>query len=163
MTAPQRRLLLFVAYLGLAALSNWMAFFLRFDEVIPASQWELFASMLPLLLAIRALTFYPFRLYDGLWRYTSLWDIRDLALSIALSSLVFAGMVRLGFGIRAYPSSIFVIDAVLLLCLQAGLRAFPPTAAGAWMEGDGPKGGPDRRRGHLRGGRGLPPQDPLPG
>ncbi|MBS0157319.1 MAG: polysaccharide biosynthesis protein [Nitrospira sp.] len=125
MTAPQRRLLLFAAYLGLAALSNWMAFLLRFDEVIPASQWELFASMLPLLLAIRALAFYPFRLYDSLWRYTSLWDIRDLALSIGLSSLVFAGVVRLGLGMRAYPSSVFVIDALLLLSLQAGLRALP--------------------------------------
>lgn len=125
MTAAQRRLLLFAAYLGLAALSNWMAFLLRFDEVIPASQWELFASMLPLLLAIRALAFYPFRLYDSLWRYTSLWDIRDLALSIGLSSMIFAGVVRLGLGIRSYPSSIFVIDALLLLFLQAGLRALP--------------------------------------
>jgi FlaA1/EpsC-like NDP-sugar epimerase len=102
-----------------------MAFLLRFDEVIPASQWELFSSMLPLLLAIRALAFYPFRLYDSLWRYTSLWDIRDLALSIGLSSLAFAGIVRLGLGMGSYPSSIFVIDALLLLCLQAGLRAFP--------------------------------------
>lgn len=125
LTAAQRRILLFAAYLALAALSNWMAFLLRFDEVIPASQWELFASMLPLLLAIRALAFYPFRLYDGLWRYTSLWDIRDLALSIGLSSLVFAGVVRLVLGLRAYPSSVFVIDALLLVSLQAGLRALP--------------------------------------
>lgn len=125
LTAAQRRLLLFVAYLGLAALTNWTAFLLRFDEVIPASQWELFVSMLPLLLGIRALAFYPFRLYDSLWRYTSLWDIRDLTLSIGLSSLAFAGTVRLGLGMQAYPSSIFVIDALLLLCCQAGLRAFP--------------------------------------
>lgn len=125
LTAIQRRLLLFVAHLGLAALSNWLAFLLRFDEDIPAQQWELFASLLPLLLTIRALTFYPFRLYDGLWRYTSLWDVRDLALSIGASSLLFAGVIRLGLGIRAYPSSIFVIDALLLLCLLSGLRAFP--------------------------------------
>lgn len=124
-TAAQRRLLLFVAYLCLAALSNWMAFLLRFDEVIPASQWDLFAAMLPLLLLIRGLAFYPFRLYDGLWRYTSLWDIRDLALSITLSTLVFVGVVRFGLGLRAYPSSIFVIDALLLFCFQTGLRAIP--------------------------------------
>jgi len=125
LTAIQRRALLFVAYLGLAALSNWLAFFLRFDDDIPALQWELFASMLPLLLVIRALAFYPFRLYDGLWRYTSLLDVRDLALSIALSSLVFVGVVRLGLELWAYPSSIFVIDALLLFCLQTGLRAIP--------------------------------------
>ncbi|MGC3974393.1 MAG: nucleoside-diphosphate sugar epimerase/dehydratase [Nitrospira sp.] len=125
LTAAQRRILLFFAYLGLAALSNWMAFLLRFDEAIPASQWELLSSMLPLLLAVRALAFYPFRLYDSLWRYTSFWDIRDLALSIGLSSLVFAGIVRLGLGVWSYPSSIFIIDALLLLCLQTGVRAFP--------------------------------------
>ncbi len=135
LTAVQRRLLLFVAHLGLAALSNWLAFLLRFDEDIPAQQWELFASTLPLLLTIRALTFYPFRLYDGLWRYTSLWDVRDLALSIGASSLVFAGVVRLGLGMRGYPSSIFVIDALLLLCLFGGLRAFPRLLRGiGWME-----------------------------
>lgn len=135
LTVAQRRFLLFVAHLGLAAFSNWLAFLLRFDEDIPAQQWELFASMLPLLLTIRALTFYPFRLYDGLWRYTSLWDVRDLALSIGASSLIFAGVVRLGLGIRAYPSSIFVIDALLLLCLFAGLRAFPRLLREpGWME-----------------------------
>ena len=79
----------------------------------------------PLLLVIRALTFYPFRLYDGLWRYTSLWDVRDLALSIAMSTLAFAAIVRFGIGVRAYPSSIFVIDALLLLCLLTGLRVAP--------------------------------------
>ncbi len=121
----QRRFFLFAAHVGLAAASNWLAFLLRFDEDIPSQQWELFASMLPLLLTLRALTFYPFRLYDGLWRYTSLWDVRDLALSIAASTLVFAGVVRNGMGVWSYPSSVFVIDALLLLCLLTGLRLVP--------------------------------------
>lgn len=123
--AGRQRLLLLVAHVGLAALSNWLAFLLRFDGAIPLREWELFASLLPLLLTIRALTFYPFRLYDDLWRYTSLWDLRNLTLSIATSSLAYAGVIRLGLGVRAYPSSIFVIDALLLLCLLAGLRLFP--------------------------------------
>ena len=121
----QRRWVLFFAHLGLAALSNWLAFLLRFDEDIPSQQWDLFAAMLPLLLTIRALTFYPFRLYDGLWRYTSLRDVRDLALSIAVSTLLFAGVVRFGMGVWSYPSSVFVIDALLLLCLSTGLRMLP--------------------------------------
>jgi FlaA1/EpsC-like NDP-sugar epimerase len=124
-TVAHRRLLFFVAHLSLAALSNWLAFLLRFDEEIPFQQWELFSTMLPLLLVVRALVFYPFRLYDGLWRYTSLWDVRDLVLSIAMSSLAFAGVVRFGLGVRSYPSSVFVIDALLLLCLLTGLRVLP--------------------------------------
>jgi FlaA1/EpsC-like NDP-sugar epimerase len=124
-SAVQRRLLLFVGHLGLAALSNWVAFLLRFDGNIPAQEWDLLVAMLPLLLTIRAFTFYPFRLYDGIWRYTGLWDLRNLALSIAVSSLAFAGVVRFGLGTRAYPSSIFVIDALLLWCLLAGLRVLP--------------------------------------
>ena len=124
-TVGQRRWVMFFAHLGLAALSNWLAFLLRFDETIPAHEWDLFTTMLPLLLTIRALTFYPFRLYDGLWRYTSLRDVRDLALSIAVSTLAFAGVVRFGLGVRAYPSSIFAIDALLLFCLLTGLRVAP--------------------------------------
>lgn len=124
-SAVPRRTLLFAGHLGLAAFSNWAAFLLRFDGNIPSDEWDLLAALLPLLLTIRALTFYPFRLYDGIWRYTGLWDLRNLALSIAASSLAFAGVVRLGLGIRAYPSSIFVIDALLLWCLLAGLRVLP--------------------------------------
>jgi FlaA1/EpsC-like NDP-sugar epimerase len=124
-TVAQRRLLLFAAHLALAALSNWLAFLLRFDEDIPSQQWDLFASLLPLLLLVRAFAFYPFRLYDGLWRYTSLWDVRDLALSIGTSTLLFAGLVRFGMGIWSYLSSVFVIDALLLLCLLTGLRVLP--------------------------------------
>ncbi|MBA2487577.1 MAG: polysaccharide biosynthesis protein [Nitrospira sp.] len=120
-----RRLLLFVGHLGLAALSNWLAFLLRFDENIPSQQWDLFAAMLPLLLTVRALTFYPFRLFDSLWRYTSLRDVRDLALSIAVSTILFAGAVRFGMGLWSYPSSVFVIDALLLFCLLTGLRTAP--------------------------------------
>lgn len=125
LTVGQRRWVLFFVHLGLAALSNRLAFLLRFDEDIPSQQWDLFAAMLPLLLTIRALTFYPFRLYDGLWRYTSLRDVRDLALSIAVSTLLFAGVVRFGMGAWSYPSSVFVIDALLLLCLSTGLRMLP--------------------------------------
>nr|MBA3754234.1 polysaccharide biosynthesis protein [Nitrospira sp.] len=120
-----RRLLLFVGHLWLAALSNWLAFLLRFDENIPSQQWDLFAAMLPLLLTVRALTFYPFRLFDSLWRYTSLRDVRDLALSIAVSTILFAGAVRFGMGLWSYPSSVFVIDALLLFCLLTGLRTAP--------------------------------------
>lgn len=81
----QRRLLLLLPHVVVAALSNWLAFLLRFDGNIPAQEWDLFAAMLPLLLAMRALTLYPFRFYDGIWWYTSLWDLRNLALSIAVS------------------------------------------------------------------------------
>jgi len=121
----QRRVVLFGGHVALAALSNWLAFLLRFDEDIPSQQWDLFAAMLPLLLVIRAFTFYLFRLYDGLWRYTSLWDVRDLALSIGTSTILFAGTIRYGMGLWSYPSSVFVIDALLLLCLVTGLRLAP--------------------------------------
>lgn len=138
LSAGQRRLLFFAGHVGLAALSNWLAFLLRFDGNIPAQEWDLFVAMLPLLLTIRALTFYPFRLYDGIWRYTSLWDLRNLALSIAVSSLSFAGVVRFGLDMRAYPSSIVVIDALLLLCLLAGLRVLPRLLREArWLGTDG--------------------------
>lgn len=125
LTVGQRRWVLFFAHLGLAALSNWLAFLLRFDEDIPSQQWGLFAAMLPLLLLIRTGSFYIFRLFDNLWRYTSLWDLRDLAVSIAVSTAIFAGLVRSGLGNPSYPSSVFVIDALLLLCLMTSLRLGP--------------------------------------
>ncbi|MBS0170426.1 MAG: polysaccharide biosynthesis protein [Nitrospira sp.] len=138
-TIVRQRWTLFFAHLALAALSNWVAFLLRFDEDIPAGQWELYAALLPLLLGIRSLTFYSFRLYDGLWRYTSLWDVRDLAMSIGVSTLLFAGTVRWGMGLWSYPSSVFVIDALVLLCLSTGLRLAPRLFHGSRWRGAGLK------------------------
>lgn len=117
-----RRLIVVAVHLGLIALSNYLAFLLRFDGVIPPPQEPLFVRMLPWLVLTRALTFIPFRLYEGLWRYTSLWDLRNIIAAVTTSTALFYGVVRYGFGEVAYSRSIFFIDSIVLVCFMIGVR-----------------------------------------
>jgi FlaA1/EpsC-like NDP-sugar epimerase len=109
-------------HLWMIAASNYAAFWLRFDGDIPAAETTLFLQALPSLMIIRGLTFYKFRLFQGLWRYTSLWDLRNILIGVGTSSAVFYFVVHWIMGQIAYPRSVFLIDAMLLVCLMGGVR-----------------------------------------
>jgi len=117
-----RRVFSLVAQLALVVASNRIAFALRFDGAAPAWAIDVFWHTLPWLVAIRALTFFPFKLYEGLWRYTSLYDLQALVGGVVASSLLFVGFIHSGFGPASYPRSVYVIDPIILTLLLGGLR-----------------------------------------
>lgn len=116
------RQIVIVVQLVLMALSNWFAFALRFDGAVPDWAMAAFWSGLPWLIAIRTAVFVPFRLYEGLWRYTSIYDLRALSAGIAVSSGLFFAAVQLGAAPASYPRSVFIVDALILLLLLGGVR-----------------------------------------
>lgn len=107
--------------LGFVLLSNYLAFWLRFDGEIPAEYVAVFKHALPAVILTRALFFIPFRLYEGLWRYTSLWDLRNIAAAILSSTTFIYFITRLQSGLH-YPRSIYAIDTLLLLFFITGIR-----------------------------------------
>jgi len=116
------RPLAIVLQMALVVLSNWVAFLLRFDGDLPPLARVAFWQMLPWLVAIRALTFIPFRLYEGLWRYTSIYDLRAIAGGVCASSLIFVALTQTPLGPPFYPRSVFVVDALLVALLLGGVR-----------------------------------------
>ena len=114
-----RRLPIVALHLLLIVLAGYIAFCLRFDTWRPREE---FVEMLPALVLIRALVFLPFRLYQGLWRYTSLEDLRNIVAAVLLSTLVFAVYVYGYQGMAAYPRSVLFIDAMVLIFLMGGVR-----------------------------------------
>lgn len=117
-----RRLLAIAAHLAFVILANCLAFWLRFDGAIPKSEMGLFLQTLPWLVIIRGLMFLPFRLYEGLWRYTGVWDLKNIILGVASSTAVFVALVRGVMGSTIYPRSVFAIDAILLILFLGGIR-----------------------------------------
>lgn len=118
-----RRPLVVVAHLLLAAASNFAAYLLRFDFAIPPEHVRSFLAALPLLLTLRGVTFYLFRLYEGLWRYVSLSDLERIVGAVLLGSTVFGVLVRFVVGIDPYPRSVIVTDSLVLICLLGGVRS----------------------------------------
>ena len=121
----RRRPFIVLFHLGLAALSSYVAIWLRFDGVIPVENWAPWLRALPWLLLLRALTFARFGLYRGLWRYTDIWDLRNIVSAVAFSSLALYLLVHRAFGLTSYPRAVFMIDAGVLVLLMSGVRTLP--------------------------------------
>ena len=116
-----RRTISVVLHTGLTVLANGAAFWLRFDGAVPDHFATLGLRLLPWLILVRLLAFMPFRLFEGLWKYTSLWDLRNILLGVSSSSIAFY-IIAVSIGEIPYPRSIYIIDAVLLVCFMTGVR-----------------------------------------
>lgn len=102
--------------------SNYLSFWLRFDGKIPAENLAVFFQILPWLILVRGITFAPFHLYEGLWRYTGIWDLRNIILGVSSSSVLFYLTVYGVFQLHGYPRSVFFIDSLILVCSMGGVR-----------------------------------------
>lgn len=117
-----RRFLIVGFQIVLIALANYLAFWIRFDGMIPAQERALFVELVPWLVVLRALMFVPLRLYQGLWRYTGIWDLRNVIIGVMSSTTVFYLVVHWVLGLRNYPLSVFIIDSLLLIFAMGGSR-----------------------------------------
>lgn len=117
-----RRAIVVIIHLLLVAFANYAALWLRFDGAIPSDNWSPWLKALPWVIAIRALIFVPFRLYEGLWRYTSIWDLRNIVFAVTLSSTVAYVFTHGIWQVSGYPRSVYIIDGLLLVTLLGGVR-----------------------------------------
>ncbi|MDA8086894.1 MAG: nucleoside-diphosphate sugar epimerase/dehydratase [Nitrospiraceae bacterium] len=138
-SVKNRRVAVTLLHLMVAALANYLAFLLRFDLNIPSAYQGQFFSYLPCLLSIRLALCIQAGLYKGLWRYFGVNDLKKIIRSVTFGSVLFALLVRYLPGGAGYPLSIYILDWVLLIMLESGvrlvIRAFKGTSAG------GEKGG----------------------
>ena len=117
-----RRPLVVAFHLGLIALSAYVSLLVRFDGDVPDVYWYAWVQALPLLMIMRGASFGFLRLYQGLWRYTGIWDLRDIVVAVASSSVCFYLVAHWGFGWTSYPRSVVLIVSVFLIVLTSGVR-----------------------------------------
>jgi len=122
--SPYRRYVVISAQILIAMAANYLAFLIRFEGNIPAYHFGLFLRYLPLLILIRIVFLFAFKLDKGLWQYASVKDLTDISVTVSLGSGLFFFIVRAAFGDLGYPQSIYFIDWLLNVFLLGGVRLF---------------------------------------
>jgi FlaA1/EpsC-like NDP-sugar epimerase len=99
------------------------SFLLRFDFTLGEYPYpRLFVLSLPFNVAIFLIASAIFNLYQGIWRYVSIDDLKDIVKTSALASLVFMGVVHLSGMFIGYPRSIYLMNFVLFIIFNGGTR-----------------------------------------
>jgi FlaA1/EpsC-like NDP-sugar epimerase len=106
--------LLFLAY--------FFSYLIRFEGVIPPDQIVNFKNSIWFIIPFKIFIFVLFRLYKGMWRYTSIRDLINLIKATFLSSSAIILIILYVNRFQGYPRSVFVIDAFLTLFFIGGIR-----------------------------------------
>jgi FlaA1/EpsC-like NDP-sugar epimerase len=122
MTRRQRRALVVASHLVAIAVANYLAFQLRFDGAVPPPDAALFRQFVIWVIAIRGVGFALLRLYEGLWRYTSVYDLRRILIGVGASTVALYVLVYGVYGAGSYPRSVFIVDSLLLTFFMGGGR-----------------------------------------
>ncbi|MFH1148742.1 MAG: nucleoside-diphosphate sugar epimerase/dehydratase [Pseudomonadota bacterium] len=106
----------------LLGLSYVLAYALRFEfQVPPAFASVLKRSIIPIVMC-KLLFFCGFKLYRGMWRYTSIADLLNIVKAVFSSTMFIIVVILMFHRFEGYPRSVFLIDAVFTLIFVSGAR-----------------------------------------
>lgn len=102
----------------------FLALFIRFDGQVYDMYTQSLFSYLPLVVGVRLITFYAFKLYHRLWRYASIHELMVIIGAVTTSSIIL--MVYMHIENWPFPRSIHFISWLLIIlcigCNRLGIR-----------------------------------------
>lgn len=115
-----RSLFVLVSQIGLIFCSLVCAWLLRYEFRMrdPRLLW----AVAPILIMVRLAVMPFFNLMHGWWRQTGIDDAADVMKAILTGSLGFFLIVRYGWGLKAFPLSVYVLEALITFMLLTGIR-----------------------------------------
>jgi FlaA1/EpsC-like NDP-sugar epimerase len=107
----------------LLVFAHILAYFIRYEGhmIIPYKQ---IIFVLPVLLVVKLPIFYVLGLYRGMWRYTSINDLINIAKATILSSFVLVLIILYATHFSNFSRAVFVMDGVftfLFVCMHRGI------------------------------------------
>ena len=106
----------------LVALSLYFSHLLRFDFSIPFWAMDKLLWMLPYILCIKLFFFFFFDLYRGMWRYTSLSDLKNIIKAVTASTVVIIVFILYMNRFQNISRAVFLMDWCITIILITGLR-----------------------------------------
>ncbi|MCA1787517.1 MAG: hypothetical protein LC657_16210 [Desulfobacteraceae bacterium] len=106
----------------LFCLAFLLAYLIRFEFVLKQNMVEQILALLPMVLGIKAVSFFAMQLYKGMFRYAGLVDLWRLVKAVGVSSLVLITAMIMLNRFEGYSRTVFVVDGALTLLLAGGFR-----------------------------------------
>ncbi|MBN2374198.1 polysaccharide biosynthesis protein [bacterium] len=116
-------LLIILADLTLFTISYAGSYLLRFDLKVPHTEYLTFKRTLIPIILLKLYVFHCFKLYRGMWRYTSLKEIERIIKASFVSSALIILFILITTRFQGYPRSVFLMDAMFTILLIGGFRA----------------------------------------
>ncbi|MEZ5653639.1 MAG: nucleoside-diphosphate sugar epimerase/dehydratase [Burkholderiaceae bacterium] len=98
------------------------SFTLAWSYAVPAEAITAMLAALIVIVPVYASTFLAFGLYNGIWRYASLHDLRQIGATILIGALVSTVVLFLFTRAELLPRAALVVHPMLLVCLMIGGR-----------------------------------------
>ena len=90
-----------------------LAALLRFDGQVPASDMQLLLRVLPLVVLARVVWLHAFRLFHGVWRYSGVHDLRNIAAAATFGTLTWWAGSHWLLGATTLSRGVVAIDWLL--------------------------------------------------
>ena len=118
----KRRIFEVLLDLVLITLAYYCAYVLRFGAMAESGAWRIFLQTLPVLVFVKMATLLVMGVYRGIWRYTSVGDLINIAKAVVIGSVVSMLALLFKFRFESLSRTVFILDAMLLLMMLAGSR-----------------------------------------
>jgi FlaA1/EpsC-like NDP-sugar epimerase len=121
MFLKSRTLITAIFYGSIVSVSLVLAYLLRFEFDIPASEMLLLRHAILVALGTKLFAFFLMGRHKASWRYTGIYDLQQVLTTQVVSSLLFAGVNYLVVG-PGFARSVYIIDFMLCFLGKAGVR-----------------------------------------
>ena len=118
------RLIIIILLHGLfSAAALMFSFLLRFDFTLGTEMYSRYCLLsLPVNAAVFLVFSGTFNLYQGIWRYVSVDDLKDIVKTSAIASLVFLFIIHFSGYFKGYPRSIYLLNFAFFVVFNGGTR-----------------------------------------
>ncbi len=117
-----RRAIVLVTHLILAAVAYLTAFSLRFDFHIPAGELGRLVQTLPIVMLLRVIALEGFGVHRGSWRHVGSRDLVALAFATTVGSLLVVGGLFFTGNLSGMARSVLALDWFMFIFLAGGVR-----------------------------------------
>ncbi len=121
---PAKTFFVFLTSAFTIAISFLLAFYLRFEFQFPANEVISLERALPMVIGLKLVVFYLFKIYSGMWRYVSIHDLMQIFLANVVSSLILFVVImtwRQEYFI-GFSRSVLVLDFLICFFAISGKR-----------------------------------------